>query len=313
MIISKTASTRKSFAGIFSTQVTLGEYFHFDEVDPQSTDIEIMFGGLEKCSPDYVVKRSRFNYYAIEYILSGNCTLTLGGKTYPLTSGHVFCYGPHVPHKIESTGDAPLIKYFVDFSGRQVPDLLWNIFLKENKPCRLNNIKWLSDTFQQMLQCGKRDDHHARPLCKLLLKYLIQRIESDRIIDSKPLSPARCSYERSRKFIENNFIKIRRMGEVAKACHLSLPHLCRLFKRYSKESPNQMLIRLKLERAVELIADGNYLIKEIADEVGFDDPFYFSYRFKQHFGTSPSHFAQRADSKLEVMSELKGIEGAMSV
>lgn len=284
---------------IHPTHISNGDYYMIAETGDSASTNELLVtrGGLESCDPNYQVDRKRVNFYAIEYILSGSCKVTLNGKEHQLSSGSVFCYGPHIEHRIENTGDGPLIKHFIDFNGTQVADLLWEAFLKDNSPCKLNNVKWLSDTFQQILDCGKMGGKHAQSLCSMLLRYTIERIETDKIANPKALTPARGSFERSLSYIEKNFLQIKRMNEVAKACHLSLPHLCRLFKRFSKESPTQLLIRLKLERAVELLSQGDYLIKEIADHVGFDDPFYFSYRFKQHFGVSPSSFVSTGGNR----------------
>jgi len=51
-----------------------------------------------------------------------------------------------------------------------------------------------------------------------------------------------------------------------------------------------MLLRLKLNRSAVLLEQGRFLVKEIADLVGFEDQYYFSKRFKEFFGTSPQNY-----------------------
>ncbi len=276
---------------LFSTQVTFGEYYHLGDIDSLSTEIAVVCGGIEKCTPDYKVDRVNFKYYGIEYIVSGSCKVTLQGKEYHLKGGSMFCYGPHLDHTIENTGDQELIKYFIDVTGSKAPDMLWETFLKEDSPVRLSNIKWIGDIFSQFQECGKLGGDPGRELNSMLIKYLIERIQLEKINTPEAKSPAELSFEKVRTYIEKNFLTIKRMSEVAQACNISLPHICRLFKRFSNESPTHMLIRLKLEKAVEIISSEDYLIKEIADYVGFEDPFYFSHRFKQHFGVAPSNYA----------------------
>jgi len=285
------AKTSSAFPTFFSTQVVSGDYFHLGEFK-NPTELNVVCGGLEKCSKDYRIDRNHFRYYGIEYIVSGSCKITLQNQKFELNSGCVFSYGPHLHHKIEHTGDEHLIKYFIDLSGNNVPDLLWESFLKDNRPWKLNNIKWVSDTFQQLIDCGKMGENPGRSLCNSLAKYLIKRIEVEKITTKQTNSPSKSTYEKTRKYIEEHYLTIKRVSEVAEACHLSLPHLCRLYKRFSNEAPTQVLIRMKLEKSIELISRGDYLIKEIADYVGFEDPFYFSHRFKQHFGVSPSNYLE---------------------
>ena len=53
----------------------------------------------------------------------------------------------------------------------------------------------------------------------------------------------------------------------------------------------QYLINLKIERAKELLTEDNQLmIKDIAEIVGYPDPYYFSKVFKKKVGCWPSEY-----------------------
>jgi AraC family transcriptional activator of pobA len=47
--------------------------------------------------------------------------------------------------------------------------------------------------------------------------------------------------------------------------------------------------RIAIEARVEL-RSGQKSIKEVAIDLGFDDPLYFSRFFKKQFGVAPSHY-----------------------
>ncbi len=51
-----------------------------------------------------------------------------------------------------------------------------------------------------------------------------------------------------------------------------------------------MLLRLKLTQSIHLLEQGNLLVKEVAEKVGFEDQYYFSKRFKEYFGVSPKNY-----------------------
>ncbi len=51
----------------------------------------------------------------------------------------------------------------------------------------------------------------------------------------------------------------------------------------------------RLARAMELIQQGEYSIKEVAFKVGYNDNHYFSRSFKKEFGQSPSYYAPKAE------------------
>jgi AraC-like DNA-binding protein len=65
----------------------------------------------------------------------------------------------------------------------------------------------------------------------------------------------------------------------------------RLFKKITGRSFKQYQIWLRLQRAGSLLkTQPNRPVAEIAQSIGFDDPFYFSRLFQKHMGRSPSQY-----------------------
>ena len=64
--------------------------------------------------------------------------------------------------------------------------------------------------------------------------------------------------------------------------------------KHKKETTGYSVIeffnKIKVDRAKELIIEGDKKIKEVAQVLGFTDEFYFSRIFKKIEGTSPSKF-----------------------
>jgi DNA-binding response OmpR family regulator/two-component sensor histidine kinase len=63
------------------------------------------------------------------------------------------------------------------------------------------------------------------------------------------------------------------------------------------ESPVELIRRIRLRRAAELIEKKFGNLSEIALEVGFNNPAYFSDCFKKQFGVPPSQYHQKITSK----------------
>jgi AraC family transcriptional regulator of arabinose operon len=80
---------------------------------------------------------------------------------------------------------------------------------------------------------------------------------------------------------------------VARAAGLSPSRLRHLFRAQVGDSPRHFFEGLRLRRASELLALSRQTIAEIADELGFTNPFYFTLRFKKQTGESPRAFRQR--------------------
>ena len=80
---------------------------------------------------------------------------------------------------------------------------------------------------------------------------------------------------------------------LARVASLSPSRLRHLFREQVGDSPRHFLETQRLRRAAELLALSRQTIAEIADELGFANPFYFTLRFKKQTGQSPRAFRQR--------------------
>lgn len=82
------------------------------------------------------------------------------------------------------------------------------------------------------------------------------------------------------------------VGELAEQLAVSRSTLSHRFSSEMGETMVQMKNRLRIQRAQELMTDPSKQLKEIAFEVGFDDPAYFTRLFTKMTGTSPSAYRQ---------------------
>jgi len=78
--------------------------------------------------------------------------------------------------------------------------------------------------------------------------------------------------------------------EMSAKVGLSGSHFSSLFRKSTGISPIDYFIHLKMQRACQLLYAKDARIKIIADELGYDDPFYFSRLFKKNMGMSPEQY-----------------------
>jgi AraC-like DNA-binding protein len=78
--------------------------------------------------------------------------------------------------------------------------------------------------------------------------------------------------------------------ELARLVAHSHGHLHRRLKAIGNESPSDLLRRMRLERAAELLGAGAGSVSETAYGVGFRSVAHFSNRFQEHFGARPSAY-----------------------
>lgn len=96
-------------------------------------------------------------------------------------------------------------------------------------------------------------------------------------------------------FMKKNLSEHISLEELAEVCHLSSSHFCRLFHQITGVSPIRYLLDIRLQEAATLLKRTDENITQIAYEVGFEDVGYFSRKFKEFFGMSPTQAKKRYD------------------
>ena len=71
---------------------------------------------------------------------------------------------------------------------------------------------------------------------------------------------------------------------------LSVSQYCSLFKKKTSRSPLDYLTHLKIQKASRLLDFSDFKINNIANQVGYSDPFYFTRVFSKIMGKSPKSY-----------------------
>lgn len=104
-------------------------------------------------------------------------------------------------------------------------------------------------------------------------------------------SKIRSTMEEVRAYMEtNSHCEDISLASVAKVFYMNPSYLSRTFKKEMGQSFIEYLTRIRMEKAICLIKTTNLKAYEIADQIGFVDPHYFSICFKKYTGMPVSKF-----------------------
>lgn len=274
--------------GYFSTQVTSARRFYLRAQPASAGDFVVASGGVEHCRTDYTIDRTGFAHTVVEFVVRGNGTLTLDGARHTLYPGMVFTYGRNLPHRIVSDAKAPLVKYFVIVAGGAFRNLLERCRLAPGTVARVLHPDQIRHIFDDLILHGLSDHADRELMCAVAVQYLVMKIGDWAVPPGKADSRAFATYQRCRQFIEDHYRSTHSLKEVAAACHVDAAYLCRLFQRFGREQPARYLHHLRMSHAAELLHNTDLMVKEVAGQLGFSDPFNFSRAYRRAFGVPPS-------------------------
>ena len=274
----------------FSSQVLQATRFYLDTYSHGTQPFVVVCGGCEHCGSDYQVDRTDFPFYSLEFVARGRGLLTIQKQTASLSAGTVFTYGPAVAHRIVSETSDPLVKYFVDFTGRQAHRLLCDYGLAPGTVAQVASPDVILHLFDELIATGGGSSRYRSRICTTLVELMVLRTAEAGTVEGFVQTRAFTTYQTCREFIRNNSLRLHTLGEAAEACHVDKAYLCRLFQRFDSQSPYQYLLQLKMAEAARRLQRNEGLVKKVGYDLGFEDPFHFCRAFKKVFGLSPAAF-----------------------
>lgn len=249
--------------------------------------------------------RLRFNSYNFSFILSGGGEYWCEGRCWPVQAPCVITQSPwhHVEYGPSGEWDEWEELYLIYHQSR-IPVLekmglirrdtpVWNI--KDMGPirARLNELAQAEAGGQE----GGLADRIDR-LCELMV------MESILGETSGYMSSEERAIQAIRDHVKSHFLERHDFHELARKYGLSASTFRRYWAKRIGVSPARYAMTLKIEEACRLLVETPMKVGEIADALGFNDPLYFSRRFRQETGVSAAEYRHRHQSPLSFVTHM---------
>ena len=284
--------TQDRSPGFYSAQISDARRFHLELEPPRATPLAVVAGGRENCAPNYEIHRPSFPFWGLEFVAQGHGTVAFGAQRLAILPGSLFGYGPATPHDILTDARNPLVKYFVDFTGTRAATLLPRHGLHPGTVIQTSAPGEIMAILDDLIRTGLHYTPFSGRIAAVILEHLLLKIAETSIPNGSAATPAFATYRRCRQHLQDHWRGLHSLGDIAAACHVDPAYLCRLFQRFDRQSPYQVLLRLKITHAAERLRAGDLAVARLAEELHFADPFHFSRVFKKLMGISPSHFTR---------------------
>jgi AraC family transcriptional regulator of arabinose operon len=93
---------------------------------------------------------------------------------------------------------------------------------------------------------------------------------------------------------------------LSKAYNYSVSRFSNLFKQKTGYAPIDYFLQMKMQKACQLLDFSDRSIKDIAFSMGFEDPYYFSKRFRKIIGVSPKKYRTSRNEEAKFEGDIKG-------
>lgn len=96
--------------------------------------------------------------------------------------------------------------------------------------------------------------------------------------------------EAAKEYVRENYGEKLTLAAIASKIGISQGYLSSVFKKQTGGNLNDYINQIKIEKAKELLEKHEYMMYEISDMLGFENPYYFSKVFKKLTGITPSEY-----------------------
>lgn len=267
------------------------------------------------------------NYSILIFISDGCCEILTNNNSYILEKGDIFFIPARQSYKRRPVNDIVCTMHYIHFTTSDEPiqtdpstvqesitktrqvidnDALSDQPIKYPSTIYLKNkingldykqVKNLIEGINMFssdrhIMCGLESQVNLSHLLVYLSNITIKTLLLDTNIKNSTSIPDKL--KKALNYIVINSNKQISLDELSEHCHISKHQLIRYFKNCMGTTPTNYIIDYKIARAKEMLFHHSPLsIKEISEELGFSNQYYFTKVFTKTTGETPSAYRSR--------------------
>jgi len=229
-------------------------------------------------------------YTRVYLVESGEAKIWCDGEEITLSGGNVYIIPANTPFSCKCEDYMNKIFFHINVLRYNNYDILDGC-----KHCIVLKEREFEIALAKKL-LSKDDVNAVLTMKSVVLNLLIAAIEQEGIQLGK-IEEYSESIKKALSLIEKNLSAELRIPDIAEKLYISESRLQKDFKKQIGVPIGKYINDRLMSRALELICENKLPVKEISELLGFCDQFYFSRRFTQYFGVSPSNYKKRVYPK----------------
>ncbi|GGH68550.1 helix-turn-helix domain-containing protein [Phaeocystidibacter marisrubri] len=271
-------------------------------VNPQSGELAFKLYRFESIRHFDHIQRP--NYYSLVWIQSGEGEAQVETEKYVYRANQLFSFSPYQPFMFQpqQPSSGVVIHFHPDFfcihkhhTEVACDGVLFNNIYESPfiQLCERDaqSLKWIVEEMEHDIQQNSLATNEA--ILSYLKLFLIHcsRIKKKEDVSNRELEedqPEKFIVQRLREYIETHYRTLHTPSDYAALLNITPNALTKLVRATHHKTPSALISeRIIIEAKRELYLTDKS-VEEIALELGYDDPFYFSRFFKKQTEVSPS-------------------------
>lgn len=246
-------------------------------IDQQYAGLNPMQFGQETCAPGHFYGPAVRTHWLLHYVVSGTGSFTREGQTYHLSAGDIFVIPPYLETFYQADLKDPWQYVWIGFTT-EAP-------LPASLSAPVLRVPGAGAIFEEMKRCSHLENGRSAFLAARLWDLMSLLLEQGK---------EEIDYvEKAINFMRSEYMNPITVQGIARRLNLDRCYFSTLFKKQTGLSPMQYLIRLRMEKAAELMGVYGESASTAGASVGYPDLYHFSKAFKAYYGVSPRSYLKK--------------------
>lgn len=257
-------------------------------------DLIAVFADTEApLDPGYVSGPKIRDCFIIEYCHTGKGVLTVNSNSFDISAGQCFMLFPDVVVTMTTDTHDPWGKSWVCLYGTRIPKLLKRIGVTAETPV----FSWSDrpEVLEEIHNCIKYvsgiciPNEFDQKICANRLFKALTNAYTDNVAAPQNTLSQSEYIKHALQFIEYNFAERISVDDISAHLGLSRTYFSTLFREIMKISPQEYILKKRIDKACNLFANPNSTVNNVACSLGYE-PTVFSRFFKKRMGMSPIEY-----------------------
>lgn len=247
---------------------------------------------------DFFTERSSKNSFEIFYTIDGKGIIEQNGKRVTLGRGSALLIDSRQPQRYRTADEASRWHHlWTHIDGVGVQELAKELEIGALRPVFLAE-PIARRHFSAIAENLEAPGIAAQTVVGLAVHSLLAEMIGAAQVHTES-STDETAIRSACQLIESAYAENITLDDLARTAQVSKSYLMKCFKKSIGATPYEYLLRYRINRAKELLAETDKRIGAIAEEVGFNSESNFSYRFAKVVGMSPRAYRASCPSKIE--------------
>ncbi len=273
------------------------------KINAEEFNPKVMFHYKQKMV--YEVPEHTHDFLTIQYVVSGRCSYVINGQELEAKKEDLVILNPGTLHRsLPSHGKNEATVFYLGFENLNIKGYPDNYIPIYNTVIPIRKYQHeIYNCYHEIIATQEKKDVGWDLLTKVLSQQFL-------VLVLKELSPQRSGniqdyfqlkmYDKNTiaqtitQYFQENYMKKISVEEIARYTYLSTTYVTKIYKEITGDTPINYLINLRMNKAQEILREGHFSVQEVAKQVGYEDPYYFSKLFKKRYGCSPSEYKKKS-------------------